>query len=212
MAAGALVLWLVRAGDSIWQRENRLQGRADIPLSPEGRAATTNELALHRFADDAAEKSMDDPPLDRAAFVHHAPDEGAAETAALVARALGARTKSSKDLAEPDLGLLDGLTLELFEERFPTRFRQWEDEPLSLVPPEGEPIALARERVIAEFARLLRRPRGRSLGLVLHPMALGFVRCALSGHPAEDLWQSLEGRPRIERFVLPGDASERLGA
>lgn len=208
MAAGAIVLWLVRAGDSIWQRENRLQGRADLPLSPEGRAAIGGEIALHRFA---LHETAADPPLDRAAFVHHPPDEGATETAAMVGRSLGARSKASVELSEPDLGLLDGLTLELFEERFPTRFRQWEDEPLSLIPPEGEPIAAARDRVLREVARLVRRPRGRSLGLVLHPVALGFVRCALAGRPPEELWRSLEGRPRIERFVLPLDASERMG-
>lgn len=208
MAGGAIVLWLVRAGDSIWQRERRLQGRSDLPLSPEGRAAITGEIALHRFAQQDAAA---DPPLDRAAFIHHPPDEGATETAAMVGRALGARSKPSLALSEPDLGLLDGLTLELFEERFPTRFRQWEDDPVSLVPPEGEPIAAARDRVVDEFSRLLRRPRGRSLGLVLHPVALGFVRCALAGRPPQELWRSIEGCPRIERFVLPSDASERVG-
>ncbi|MFO0873216.1 MAG: histidine phosphatase family protein [Phycisphaerales bacterium] len=201
MASDAMVMWLVRAGDSVWQQEHRLQGRADLPLSPQGRAMIMSDVAQRHVS-----------AADRVATVHHAPDEGAAESAAIVAGALGAKPRPSDDLADPDLGLLGGLTIALFEERFPTRFRQWEDDPLSLVPPEGEPLAAARERVLREVARLARRTRGRALGLVLHPMALGFVRCALAGRPPGDLWRVLDGRPRLERYLLPADAGDRMEA
>lgn len=202
MASGPTILWLVRAGESIWQREHRLQGRADLPLSSEGRAAILAELAQFGPGPSAAGREL--------AAVLHPPDEGATETAAIVARTTGSRTKALGELADPDLGLLDGLTLDVFEERFPTRHRQWQEEPLSLVPPEGEPLIDARRRVLDELARLAKRHRGKEFAVVLHPLALGFARCALADRSGRELWKSLEGRPRLERYLLPDGTEERL--
>lgn len=205
MASSPTILWLVRAGESIWQREHRLQGRADLPLSAEGRAAILAELA--QFGPGPTSPSA---PGHELAAVHHPPDEGATETAAIVARAAGSRTKALRELADPDLGLLDGLTLDVFEERFPTRHRQWQEEPLSLVPPEGEPLIDARRRVLDELARLAKKHRGKEFAVVLHPLALGFARCALADRSGRDLWKSLEGRPRLERYLLPDGTEQRL--
>jgi len=201
-AAGLTTLWVIRAGDSLWHREGRLQGRADLPLSPEGRGMVMADIA--NLITSPVEGEL------RPSVIHHPPDEGARETARLLAKALGAKPRTAEELAEPDLGLFDGITLAQFEERFPTRFRQWEDEPLGLIPPDGEPFIDARSRVVGEVARLLRRRRGRHLGVVLHPTALAFLRAAFAKRRSGSLADLVEGRPRIERYLLPRDAPERL--
>lgn len=223
MASDVTTLWLIRCGDTLWQREERLQGQADIPLSPEGRAAIISELTQIG----AIRSNLNGVSLDAAApiptptfatvggapiAVHHPPDEAATETGALVVRALGGKARRNEGLAEPDLGLFTGLTLSVVRERFPTRHRQWEDEPISLVPPEGEPLATARRRLLDAVAELVHKHRGKSFGIVLHPMALGFLRCALARRGTQELWRQIEGRPRIEEYLLPGDAEDRLAA
>lgn len=220
MSSGSpTILWLIRSGETAWQREQRVQGRTDLPLSTEGRTALASDLAQLGGAglptpQGSPEQEHGQRPAGlltgKPSLIHHAADEAAKESAAMVARQFGARTKANADFDEPDLGLLSGLTMEHFEERFPTRFRQWEEEPLSLVPPEGEAMEDARTRVLDALGRLARRHRHEVFGLVLHPIALALVRAALEGRPGRELWNMLAARPRVERFLLPDDAEQQL--
>ena len=141
--------------------------------------------------------------------IHHPLDPAASETARLAAQAIGGRPKGNDELADPALGVLAGLSLLELRERFERRARQWEDDPSALVPPEGEPFPDARRRLVDAVASILKR-RPQTVGLVLHELAAGFVRAALSGSSEGNprLW--MEGRPRVEVWVLPPDAAIRL--
>jgi len=183
-----LMLTLIRSGETSWDESARLRGRSNLPLSEPGRAAVQHDLAR---------------PLGLAfKTVYHPPDDAATQTAHLAAAVCSARTRESQDLSEPDLGLLEGLTRRQFAERHPKRCKQWDDDPLALVPPEGEPLAEARARLLAEVARLVRRARAPELAIVLHPLALGMLRCWLADRPARELNRLLKDRPRIERYVI----------
>ena len=131
-------------------------------------------------------------------------------TAHIVAEAVGAKTKSVAELAEPDLGLIDGLTEKGFAERFPKRYKQWQEDPLSLLPPEGEAFGDAQARIFRACAKILRRSRGDRTAIVLHPLALGFVRCWLADRPACDVPVSLGGRPQIEQYLVAQELVESL--
>ena len=121
-----IMMSLLRCGETLWESEDRLHGRTDLPLTAAGRAAVSADVA--RLAGE------------RIATVYHAADEAASETALMWARATQARTKNVDELADPDLGLLEGLLQQDLADRYPKRHKQWQDDPLSLVPPEGEPI------------------------------------------------------------------------
>lgn len=191
-------LWLIRAGDTAWSIDGRLQGSADLPLATGAREELEAQFAIL--------------PPDRVATVHHPTDEAATETGKLAARAFRARAAAVEELGDPNLGLLEGLAIATFAERYPTRHRQWESDPLTLAPPEGEPIADARARVLHALVRLIARSRGAELAVVLHPLALGLVRCVLAGAPTSAAWEMLDKRDRIERYILPADAGVRLAA
>lgn len=182
------MLTLIRCGETPWDTEGRLHGRSDLPLSIDGRAGVTSDLEVLKEH--------------RVLTVHHPPDDAAAETAQIAARMAGAKTKSMADLADADLGVLQGLTERDFSDRFPKRFKQWQDDPMSLSPPEGEELAEARARLLTATSRLLRRSRADDVAVVLHPLGLGFLRCWLADRPPTELWSMLEDRPRIERYCL----------
>ncbi|MCH8210238.1 MAG: histidine phosphatase family protein [Planctomycetes bacterium] len=191
-----ILLDLIRCGETTWEAEARLHGATDLPLSPEGRAsvcAAIVTLAPKRFA-----------------VVFHPPDEAATDSAHIVAEAVGAKTKAVAELAEPDLGLIDGLTEKDFAERFPKRHKQWKEDPLSLVPPEGEAFGDAQARTFRACAKILRRSRGDRTAIVLRPLALGFVRCWLADRPAGDVWASLANRPQIEQYLVAQELVESL--
>jgi probable phosphoglycerate mutase len=191
-----VLLTVVRCGDTAWDAEGRLRGRNNLPLTDEGRATVQRDAA--RLAGR------------KLATVHHPPDDAAAETARIVAAAVGARCRELDDLADADLGVLVGMHQQEFAERFAKRFKQWQEDPILLAPPEGESIAAARARVFGALARLLHRSRYDETAVVLHPLGLGLLRCWLAGRPSSDLWAVAKACPGIERYALGAEALERL--
>lgn len=183
-----VVLCVIRCGETTWARENRIAGAADLPLSDTGRAMVRedSQWAIHH----------------RVATIYHPADEAAQATAAAFAETMKGRAKVAEDLADPHLGLLEGLTEQDFAERYSKRYKQWQDDPLSLSPPDGEHVQEARSRIFRAIARLLRRSRSDELAVVLHPIALGLLRCWASDLPPSELWRLLEDRPRVERYVF----------
>ena len=182
------MLCLIRCGDTDWDSEGRILGATDLPLNAAGRAVISDACARqlpHQLS-----------------MVYHGGDEAAAETAAIVARATSARTRAERDLRDPDLGVLEGLSRKDFTERFYSRFRQWSDDPLSLAPPEGEPVIEARTRILGALGRLARRNRGEELGVVLHTFGLALVRAWFANSPSQSVWSTLADRPVVERYAL----------
>jgi len=188
VASRTLVLWLLRAGQTQWRLEGRVQGAMDLPLAPAAKAAVVSI---------ASGLKRGGPKV-----VHHSTDEAGTETARIYASALKARPKVVAELADPHMGLLEGLTEQEFEERYPSRHRQWVDDPASLAPPEGEEIRMAQARLFGAVARLLKRTRSEEIAVVLHDVALGLLRCwlhDLSPHAAHEM---SAGAPPVLRYAL----------
>ncbi len=184
----SIILTIIRCGSTPWDAEGRLRGRSDLPLSIDGRAAVSEDLSV------LSGRSL--------TTVFHPSDDAASETAQIAARIAGAKLKSLDDLADADLGVLDGMTERDFADRFPKRFKQWQEDPLSLSPPEGEDLADARARLFAAIGRLLRRSRSDEVAVVLPPLGLGFLRCWLADRPPSELWAMLRDRRRVEHYRL----------
>lgn len=185
-----MTLCLIRCGETSWDREKRVHGSTDLPMSDAGRASVQS-VAKHC-------------ELAAISSVYHPDDEAATETARIFAEALDARTRVVEELADPNLGLLEGLTDSVFADRYPRRYKQWEDDPLMLSPPEGEEFADARARIFAAVARILKRSKSDDVAIVLHPVGLGFLRCWLADLPARDLRAVLHDRPTVEQYALTG--------
>lgn len=99
-------LYLVRHGETDWNRERRLQGRTDVPLNARGRAqAAAAAHALHGRSVGAVTTS----PLARAA-----------ETGRIVAAVLGVALAGTDDrLVERSYGAKEGLRPDEVALRFP---------------------------------------------------------------------------------------------
>jgi probable phosphoglycerate mutase len=131
------VIYLVRHGETVWNRAGRLQGRGDSPLTLRGIGHAT---AYGRLLADA---------LDSAGSVriHASPMGRARQTAALIADALGLAgdpVRVDPLLAEHDVGEWTGRTWAEIERETglgPERLRDW-----SFRPPGGETRSEMRER------------------------------------------------------------------
>ncbi|MBM4397717.1 MAG: histidine phosphatase family protein [Deltaproteobacteria bacterium] len=91
-----LVVHLVRHGETDWNRENRFQGRRDVPLNDAGRAQAVKVAA-----------ALADRPL---AAVRSSALSRARETAERIAEGRGIEVVVDDRLAEMDFGDWEGLT------------------------------------------------------------------------------------------------------
>lgn len=189
-----IVFWLMKCGETTWARDGRLRGVTDLPLSNSGRS--TVSIDAGSFADQSITQ------------VCHPSDEAASESARIVSEATGAKRRERKELADPDLGLLEGLTEQMFADRYAKRYKSWREDPLSLSPPEGENLIEARRRLFQEVVKQLRRSKGEIV-FVLHDLALGLLRCWLTDQTGGELWSLVRDRPRVERYaMIPGDLEQ----
>lgn len=193
---------VLRAGPSAWETDGRIVGASDLPMTDEGREAIAREI--------------DEMPDDGLSLILAASDEASQQTAKLLRNGSGVKVKTAEGLGEIGLGLWEGVLGADLEERFPTIYKQWLEDPSSVQAPEGEAFADAQDRVLSELARALEKAKGEvpSIGVVVRPLAAGIIRCFLEHRPASELWAlSREGvsRSEISREALLG-VLERSGA
>ena len=167
-------LLVIRSGATEYDLLGRIRGTLDIPLSNVGIAEA-----------EAAAKQLAASPPDA---IYMADGACAEETAAIIGRLLGIRPRSLADLDNLDQGLWQGMLVEEIRRRQPRLARQWEENPWAVMPPEGEPLDEACDRVEAVLERILKRhPSGRVAVVVPHPLDR-IIRWIVAGDPLGDLW------------------------
>lgn len=183
-------LLVVRSGRTEWDALGRVQGSADLPLSPAGAEAFKATL-----------EELGGLTLDR---IVCAPDEASRQTASLLTQSAEARKSSvCKGFAEMALGLWEGLRYEELEERYCRAGRLFLDDPSGVQAPEGEAVEEYAGRVIAALAEVLGKARaGSAVGIVVRPLALGVIRCALNDASLCELWSMVRERPDVEWYQV----------
>jgi len=147
-------IYLVRHGETDWNRARRIQGSTDIPLNETGRdqAAVTGALLANRQWDG----------------VYASPLARAYETGAIIARELGLPAPEVvPEVAERRYGEAEGLTGDEIDARFPG------DTPV----PGRETREEVAGRVIPAIVALAERHPGENIVLVSHG---GVIRTILN--------------------------------
>lgn len=144
---------LIRPGATTFDEQHRVQGVLDLPLSDRGRI----EAAL--LAEQLSGIDL--------AGLYHGPGEHVLRTAEAVGRATGLRPRRLDDLRNLDQGLWQGLLRDEIRRRNPKVFRQWQDEPETICPPEGETVEDAEVRLRPVLRSLLRRHRQEAVAIVV---------------------------------------------
>lgn len=166
------LLHLVRHGETEGQSSVRFWGSTDVALSATGRAQ------IRRLAETIA-------PL-RADLIAHSPLSRAAESAAILAEALGlsAPRLAVPEFAEIDFGQIEGLTREEIASQHPEWFATWQRGAHDRFP-GGEALAAFAARVRAGLARLLAASHGDVL-VVVHRGVIRRIGEALVGAAADE--------------------------
>lgn len=170
-----LRLILVRHGETQWNREGRIQGVLDSPLTEQGenQARINGELLQALGITDLVAS-----PLGRAAH-----------TTRIIGELTRARTRFDDRLKERNCGEWGGLTWTEAEERFPEQWRARALDPYGFSPPGGESLVEVEPRIrdllvlIESWMRELRLD-GRRVGVVTHGITMRvLLKCLLDLDP-----------------------------
>ncbi|WP_152051086.1 histidine phosphatase family protein [Tautonia marina] len=158
---------LIRPGATVYDEQNRVQGILDVPLSDRGRAEVA-ELADRLAGNGVAISAL-----------YCGPGESVVRTAETVGRALGLRVRRLDELRNLDQGLWQGLQIDEIRRRNLKLFRQWQEDPRTVCPPQGEPVETALARITTALRPILRKHRDEAIGLVVAEPIARLVSCFL---------------------------------
>ena len=190
---------LVRPGSTDFDEQGRIKGTLNIPLSPNG------TCQVERIVADLAGLKFDQ--------VYTSPCKAAEQTADAIAAAHRLRAKRLDDLHNLDHGLWHGKLVDEVRYSQPRVYRQLQDHPETVCPPEGEPVGEALSRVQTVIARILKKHRKGVIALVVPEPLASLVRSTLQHCDVGDLWKAececggwltidvepLQGQPGIQR-------------
>jgi broad specificity phosphatase PhoE len=177
------LLVVIRSGTTDYDLQGRIRGNLNIPLAPAGIAA----------AEAAARHVSAALPV----ALYTSPTRCSVETADLIGAATSLVPRRVPSLAGLDLGLWQGMLVSEIRRRQPRLARHWEEDPWTVVPPDGEPLAAARDRIAAAIGKILsRHPEGPVAVVVPAPIDR-IIREVIAGEPAGDLWQIADTAPAV---------------
>jgi broad specificity phosphatase PhoE len=160
-------LYLVRHGETDWNRDQRLQGTLDVPLNSAGVAQA------RRLADYFV-------PLPIVCIVS-SPLARASATAAILAEACTCPHTTDARLREIDHGMWSGRTLPDLSQCFPSLVKDEQLLPEAFAVSGGEPLLAVYRRASEALADLLDVYGGQSAVVVGHGVSLAAMWCAAAG-------------------------------
>ena len=173
---------LIRHGQTEWNKQRRMQGHSDSPLTEKG------VLQAQMLGKRLATMSFDALYSSDSGRAHH--------TARCVAEATGHPLVVEPGLRERNFGVFEGLTREEMMERYPDDYARFKARDPEFAMPNGESGVAFRARAIACMDRIVARHRGQHLVVVTHGLVLDvFYRLAMGIPPHE---------PRIHELVNAG--------
>jgi broad specificity phosphatase PhoE len=156
-------LILIRHGETLWNKEERVQGRSDIELSAVG-IEQARLLAL----------SLKDQPI---CAIHASPLKRALQTAQIINEFHRQEIKTHSDLMEMDQGDFEGFS---FKELIATQkdfLDKWIANPASVQMPNGESLAGLQERAWRALETIINQKKDALV--VAHNFTIAAILCRI---------------------------------
>lgn len=182
---------LIRHGETLWNRERRMQGQTDTPLSDTGRAQAA-----------ALGERLARCPL---VALYSSDLMRARDTAHAIAQRTGREIVLDERLRERRFGIFEGLTYAEMSERHPEAFERFQSRDPDYVIPGGECAREFHLRVLACLTEIAERHEGEQVAVVTHGLVLDALYRAAHGltlevpRPVPLLNASLNGFGYLER-------------
>lgn len=147
-------IFIIRHGESVWNREQRVQGRQDPGLSAKGRQQA--HAAARRLKGEGIK------------VVYSSDLKRAAQTAQMIAEASGARLVPEPRLEEMILGAWQGKTIEEVKRLFPKTYAAWKKAPSKARIPGWEGVPRFNSRIKKIFRAIVKENPDSDVCVVTH--------------------------------------------
>ena len=160
------IIYIARHGETEWNRQGRMQGQKDSPLTAKGRKQAVilrqNLLADERIAATGGISAAYSSVLGRAR-----------ETLEICLKDMDIQRGTSAGLNEICLGQWEGLTFEEVERRWPEQFHNFWHRPSRYVPAgKGETFEQVQRRMVSSIKRIMDRHRSGNILVISHWIAI----------------------------------------
>ncbi len=189
-------IFLIRHGETNWNKEGRFQGQIDVPLNENGKnqARKTFEYLRNISFNKAFSSSMNRPY----------------ETAQIILQNnKNLEINKIDSLVEISHGLWEGKLEEEIREKWPRLLENWHDNPEEVIMPEGESIKDVSERSIEAFNNIYLSQNDNDLTLlVAHDAVNKTLICNILGLNYSNIWMIKQGNGGITVIDVFNDPSK----
>ena len=154
-------VFLIRHGETDYNRDHRLQGALPIPLNAKGQSQAK---ALGLYLKDQGIETIFSSPMIRAR-----------QTADIMGQALGVTVCEEPRIQEIAFGQFEGLRSSEIEEKYPDIYRMWQSGDMSYTVPDGESRRSVQQRMTGAWIDIITNTEYEKIALVSHGSALRII-------------------------------------
>jgi phosphoserine phosphatase len=188
-------IYLLRHGQTQWNKELRFRGRADIPLDENG----------CRQASAVADAFMDKGIK----AIYTSPLRRSVETARPLAEVLHLNVVTLQGLIDVNYGEWEGLAYDEVRNRYAELYHEWEEHPDVVRFPNGESLDEVKRRSFSAFMEAVEKNSGEAILIIPHRVINKVLLCAILGIGNDHFWSIRQDTACINvieyydnRFVL----------
>jgi len=180
------IIYLVRHGQTAWNKEEIFRGRTDVPLDETGLKQA--ELVGEYFRETEI-RAIYSSPLSRAW-----------QTAERIARNHNLEVQALPGIIDMSFGNWEGCAHHEIQKMDPETYRLWKEEPHRVTLPGGEGLDQVRMRALAALEEVIGKDPGKTLILVSHRVINKVLLCAILGLDNSHFWQIKQDTTAINRI------------
>lgn len=181
-------IYIVRHGQTAWNKEKVFRGRVDVPLND------------HGFKEaDAVGEALKNANI---MFVYSSPLSRAVQTATPTAKQAGLSVVNSEGIIDMNFGQWEGKRLDAVEKEDPERFRVWVERPDKLAIPGGETLRDVQNRAMAAIRDIVERHPDDTGMIVSHRVICKLLVLGLMGLGPDKFWNLHQDTACINLFLI----------
>lgn len=168
-------IYLVRHGQTDWNKQLVFRGRKDIPLNEVGM------MEANSIAQGLEEEKIDS--------IYTSPLKRAVQSAGPASKVSGIKIEQAADFIDINYGKWEGLSFTEVQNRYKEQYNLWENHPEKVEFPAGETLEEARHRSFMAFKNIIRNSLHKSLLIVSHRVINKLLLCAILDLPNSYFWK-----------------------
>ena len=168
-------IFLIRHGETIWNKQLKFQGHEDVPLSTGGLEQAS-----------ALASRLEGQTLDG---VYASDLSRAMETARGLAAPRGLEVFTDPSLREMNFGQWEGLTFKQIQEKYQEQVKLWWSNPVDTRVPGGETLSELAARVTAFVSGLVEKHAGGQVAVVCHGGPVRVLVAKVLGMDLNQYWR-----------------------